>query len=182
VSRKTIVAVPSDTELDWDNENHRLILEREAFSEPPHPRPTMRTPERSRFWWVWRFFGYVVFVPARKAWAYYSRSTGPWSRRFRSSEAVRDWLWGHGSTPRWLRPVRQFLFWLFVKGWCCPHCGFTDFDEDYTIYPKTEDGEKRTVELFEHVEGGGVDYFGEAEDYHGWQWCFRCGFRSWETH
>ena len=187
IGRKSKVAVEPGVELDYGNENHRRHIEDEAYSDPPRPRQKMKTPERSRFWWFWRFFGYIVFRPARRAWAYYafayyphlpSGELGPWTRRFPSSEAVRNRLWGHGR-----HPVLAFLYWLFVKDFCiCDHCGFTDFGEDYTIYPTTEDGEERTIELFDFLEGGGTDYFGEANDYSGWQWCYRCGIRSWETH
>lgn len=185
--RKSKIALPSGTELDYENPDHRRHIEDEAFSEPPHPRPTMKTPERSRFWWFWRFFGYIVFVPARMAWAYYAYAyyprlpndeLGPWTRRFPSSEAVRNRLWGHGGSK-----IRAFLYWLFVKDyWICPHCGFTDFGDEYTIYATKDGEEDRTIDLFELVEGGGTDYWGEANDCHGWQWCYRCGHCSWETH
>lgn len=188
---KTKLYVEPGTDLDWDNENHRRILEEEAYAEYyKHPKPTMARPERSRWWWLWRMFGYLVFLTARRAWAYYSHGSyvkmrggelGPWRRRFESSEAVKNWLWGRPSTPKWLRPLREFLYWLLIKDYICTHCGFTDYGEEITFYAETEDGEDRTINLFEHVEGGGVDYWGEAEDAHGWMWCYRCGSVEWES-
>lgn len=193
IGRKSKIAVAPGTELDYDNPDHRRHIEDEAYSEPPHPRPTMATPERSRFWWFWRAFGYLFFVPVRRVWAYYSfayyprlpdDSLGPWTHRFPSSEAAEKWLRGIPGTPRWLWKVRGFLYWLLERNWSfdCPHCGFDDYGEDYTIYAESDDEEDRTIELFNFLEGGGTDYFGEANDCHGWQWCFRCGNREWETH
>ncbi len=179
VGRKSKVAVPAGIELDWDNENHRRHIEEEAYAFPPHPRPTMKPPPRSPFWWFWRMFGYIVFRPARRAWSYYTfayyphlhdRDHGPWTRRYPSSEKVYDWL------RRSRRGTfANFLYWLFAKNYSlCPHCGFDCYEDSYYLDDKSYD-------MFELVEGGGIDYWGEANDCHGWMWCYRCGDVNWET-
>lgn len=181
---KTKLYIEPGTQLDWDNENHRRHIEAEAFSEPRHPKPTMKAPPRSRFWWFWRAFGYLVFMPARMAWRYYRHARyltlpdgnlGQWNYRFKSSETVERWLWYGRKSQKWMEPVRKFFYWLFVQNYSiCPHCGYTCYEDEIRIHDKT-------VNMFEHLEGGGVNYYGEGEDAHGWMWCYRCGSVSWET-
>jgi len=178
---KTRVALPPGVKLDGDNPDHQQwILADYEEERLRHPRPKMPTPERSRFWWFWRAFGFIVFSPARIFWSWYRSAyypalangkMGPWTYRHPSCEAVKKWI-GHGGV----------LYWLLIRDYCiCPHCGFTGYGEDYTIYATRDGEEDRTVVLFEHVDGGGVDYWGEGQDAYGWMWCWRCGNCSWET-
>lgn len=124
-------------------------------------------------------FGYFVMGPARWAWRKYTRysydpETGKSVYWFPSSKKVHDWLWLGGGGR-----IRRFFYWLLFREYQCPHCGFDDFYDEYTIYDK--DGEElRTINLFEHIDGGLVDYWGEVEDARGWLWCYRCGAVSWE--
>src|ERR1044072_7680409 len=76
VSRKTKIALPPGTELDFNNEAHyRHIMDEAYEGSDPRPYPPPRTrPERSRFWWFWRFFGFWIRVPARRLWNRFS----PW--------------------------------------------------------------------------------------------------------
>lgn len=185
---KSRIAQPPGTELDLDDPDQQRWAMHDAMDEMEHHhRPKMRPPERSRYWWFWRALGYVLFSPARVFWAWYHRAyypelrggnLGRWTYRYPSSKRVKEWI-EHGGR---FRPLRRFLSWLLLRDWCiCPHCGFADYGEDYTIYSEREGEEDREIELFELVEGGGVDYFGEANDCHGWQWCYRCGAVNWET-
>jgi len=197
MSWKTRIYVPPETELDFDDPNHqRILLDQEyAEAEKARPRPTLN-PEVSRAWWFWRMFGWLIYVPARFALLKYlkhrwvdSRVSG---RVYRPGYSVYQWPGAHrldhwiskgarrGSRAFWLRAL---LAWIVDPHHysTCLHCGFTGFDEDYTVYDRLGEG-IRTVELFEFLDGGGVDYFGEANDCHGWQWCYRCGNRTWETH
>lgn len=188
---KTKLYIEPGTELDWDNENHRRHIEAEAFaSVDKHPKPTVKAPPRSRFWWFWRMFGYLVFMPARRAWGYYTHAhylrlkddeLGPWTLRYQSSEAIKTWIsYGchRGSISAW---IRGFFYWLFIQSYSiCPHCGFTEFEDEYRMRSR-KDPDGHLIEMFELVEGGGTDYWGEAEDCHGWMWCYRCGSVSWET-
>ena len=197
MSWKTKLYVPPEAELDLANEDHqRILMEREyAAEERQRPKPTLN-PQVSRFWWFWRMFGWLVYVPARflllkylkHRWAHPGWVGG----RYQVGYAIYDWP-GAAALDAWIYKGAQRgsrAFWLrALLAWIadphhystCLHCGFIDFGEDYTIYDRFGEG-VRTVELFEFLDGGGVDYFGEANDYHGWQWCYRCGNRTWETH
>lgn len=192
---KTKLYVPPGTELDWDNENHRRILEEEAYAGyDDHPKPTMKPPERSRFWWFWRFFGLFFYVPARRILHRYM------AHRYVPTDYVRkidghnvfDWPlagalheWidrGIRSGPKafWLRRLLHWITDIHAYSQCL-HCGFTEFDAEITIYSGPDDTEGRDINLFEHVEGGGVDYWGEGQDAYGWMWCYRCGSVAWEA-
>lgn len=193
MSRKTKIAVPPDTELDWDDENHRRHIEDEAFSGAPWietGRPRRRPPERSRLWWFWRFYGVFVRVPLRRAFRAWLASD--WKRpddpfgpgyevyRWPGAESFKAWLdRGASAGPRatWARKILGPI--VEQRGWHCPTCGFEEFHEEHEV--RKYGDLVRTVDLFEPVFGGGVDYFGEAEDCHGWLWCWRCGQVSWET-
>jgi hypothetical protein len=184
VSRKTKIALPPGTELDFDNEDHRRHIEDEAFDDYDErpPRPTMRPPERSRYWWFWRFFAFFIRVPARRLWSTFSHwdlregGLSGWVARYPLYPKIKDWLW-RGRLTR----LKRFVRWLVEDNYCCPSCGFDDYRDEIVIYADKDDTEGRTIELFEHVEGGGVDYWGEGQDAQGWLWCWRCGDVNWES-
>lgn len=189
---KTRIALPPGVDLDLDDPDQQRWALHDAMDEMElHPRPKRDAPRRSRGWWFWRAFGYVVFSPARLLWAWYHRARylelpggelGPWTHRYPSSKRLEEFVRDGSRWPRRLMAVRDLLYWLLIRDYCiCPHCGFTDYGEEYTIYARREGEEDVTVDLFEHVDGGGVDYWGEGQDAHGWMWCWRCGFMSWGT-
>jgi len=182
VSRKTKIALPPGTELDFNNEDHYRHIMDEAYegSDPRPYRPTRTPPERSRFWWFWRFFGFWIRVPARRLWNRFSHwdlveggHCSGWRARYRLYPKVKDWL----EKARGTR-YRRLVAWLTESNFRCPTCGHRDFHEEITVYD-CPDG--RTINMFEHVDGGGLDYWGEAEDARGWLWCYRCGDVSWES-
>lgn len=145
----------------------------------------MKTPERSPWWWFWRAFGLFVYGPARTALRKYLRRNwvkGQWLYSWPGAQALCEWIDRRATKgPRafWLRAL---LHWVMTDHPYsqCLHCGWTEYDEEHTLYGR--DGEElRTINLFEHVEGGGVDYWGEGQDAYGWQWCYRCGAVGWEA-
>lgn len=189
---KTRIALPPGVELNLDDPGQQRWALHDAMDEMErHPRPKRDAPRRSRWWWFWRAFGYVIFSPARLFWAWYHRARylelpsgelGAWTYRYPSAKRFEELLRSGWRWPRRLKPVRDCLYWLLIRDYCiCPHCGFTDYGEEYTIYAEREGERDVTVDLFEWVDGGGLDYWGEAEDAHGWMWCWRCGYCSWET-
>lgn len=188
MSRKTKLALEPGVELDWGNENHRRHMEDEAFAAAPwaeQPRPMMKAPERSGFWWFWRFYGLFFQVPMRDLYRWYSHSSYDANSgsvyRFKSAPKVRDWLWGHGAGKALVQmPFRYFLKRLLQDDYNCPHCGFDDYHDEHEIW-NDQNERVRTINLFEMVSGGGNDYYGEANDCHGWQWCYRCGDCSWNS-
>lgn len=195
MSRKTKLAVEPGRELDWDDENDRRHLEEEAFASlDEHPKPTMPPPERSRWWWFWRAFGMFVYKPARKAllafmahrWVnsdYVRGIPGHEVYTWPFGRALHQWINHPGKAGPRARKLRQVLYWITTIHHYsqCMDCGFTELEEEHTIYAHPDDTEGRTINMFEFLEGGGVDYFGEAEDAYGWMWCYRCGSVSWEA-
>jgi len=185
MSRKTKIAVPPGTKLDWDDENHRRHLEDEAFAEAPwveQPRPSMKAPERGRFWWFWRFYGFIVYVPLLRLWRWYyhaeHKETG-YTHRFKSAKKLQDWMDRGGKRTRLQQFFIKILHRLRWPDYRCPHCGYDDYHDEHEVWVDHE--LVRTINLFEMVSGGGVDYWGEANDCHGWQWCWRCGDCSWNS-
>lgn len=193
---KTKLYIEPGTKLDWDNENHQRHLEEEAYADyDRHPKPTMKPPPRSCCWWFWRFFGMFFYRPARKLLQEYLRHRyvpHDYERNIPSKDVfvwpfagtVHRWLfeggpiWG-SAAPR----LKTFLDWIATP-WPhhqCMCCGFTDRDPELRIYDGPSDEQGRIIEMFEHVEGGGVDYWGEGEDAYGWLWCYRCGSVEWDS-
>ena len=195
MSSKTKLYIAPGVTLDWENENHRRAIEEDAYAEfDRHPKPTMASPERSRWWWFWRAFGMFVYVPARRAiqaFMRYRYVPEDYVRR-QPAHKVYDWPFGRalhewiergpqkGHRAFWLRAVLYWITTIYTYDQCL-HCGFTELYDEFTIYDGPDDTEGRTIDMFEHVDGGGVDYWGEAEDAHGWMWCYRCGSVSWEA-
>ncbi len=181
MSRKTKIAIPPGTDLSYEDENHRRHIEEEAFAEyDQHPyRPTRKAPERSRFWWFWRFFGFWIRVPARRLWNKFSHwdliegGHSGWRARYPLYPKVKDWL-EKGRRTR----LKRLIEWLTEGNFRCPTCGNRDFHDEIMVYDCPEG---RTLDMFEHVEGGGLNYWGDPEDAHGWLWCYRCGDVSWEA-
>ncbi len=170
---KTRLYIPPGTVLEWDNESHRRRIEDEAYADyDKHPKPTKTPPERSPFWGLWRAFGMFLYDPIRTAGRgfLWQRANG-----HAGAQRIHDWI-GRGATKgkdaKWLRAL---LSWLVDDHYStCPTCGFTEFHDEFTL----PDG--RDVDMFEWVDGGDVDYWGEGQDAYGWQWCYRCGQVSWE--
>lgn len=196
MSRKTKIALPPGIELDFNNEDHRRHIEDEAYScmDEPHPKPTMAPPERSRYWWFWRMFGFFIYMPGRKYgmrylhhhWVpcVYGENYRPGYARYDwpFAKSIKEWIdRGPSAGPRafWLRRLLAWLTDVNVYS-RCSWCGFTECDEEYTIYDGPDDTEGRTINMFEFLEGGGVDYWGEGQDAYGWLWCYRCGAVDWE--
>ena len=169
-------------------------MEEEAYrGEDEYPKPKMKAPERHWAWWFWRMVGYLIYMPARRAWRWFYQSryenaseSEPWRGgtyvyRFPISRRLKDWV-QRTRNKRKFQPIRRFLYWIACEwGFDCRTCGWDDYhNEDYVIYGKDGD-ELRTIELFDFLEGGGTDYFGEANDCCGWLWCYRCGDRHWTS-
>lgn len=194
---KTKLHVEPDVELDMDNEDHQRILLEQAYKEEERARPKPAlNPKVSPAWWFWRLFGWLAYVPVRftlvkylkHRWQPYRVVNG----RYQEGYKVYSWP-GAQKLDRWIQSgarrgrgalwVRRLLNWFIDPNHysTCLHCGFTDFREDQIVYDRHGE-EGRTVDLFEMVEGGGTDYWGEANDCRGWQWCYRCGNLTWETH
>ncbi len=158
MSRKSKLALPPGVTLDWDNPDHKRHIEDEAFASVPwleRGRPTMKTPERGHLWWVWRFYGFFFYTPLRTV-----------AQRLFRNNFNRDWP--------------SFIYRLLFADYNCPHCGFQDYGDEHEVWSE-DNALLRRVDLFELVEGGGLDYWGEAENCYGWLWCYRCGAVSWET-
>lgn len=160
----------SDTEFDWPEE--------------VHPEPTY-VPERSRLWWLWRFYGWVFLTRLHSLWRWYHHydlKDGAWVPRFKSSPAVKDWLHGIRGNPQgkalvnlWRYPIYK----LICADYDCPQCGDRNWGEDsITIYNRKDEEVKRVEELFECVDSGSLGCTG---DYYanGWRWCYRCGHHEW---
>lgn len=192
---KTKLYVEPGTELDWDNENHQRLIEEEAYAEhDKHPKPTMAPPERSRGWWFWRTFGFFVYMPLQKNLTRFLRRhwvdsvygeharPGFWRYDWPLAEKVSTWL-ERGATkgPRatWLRRILAWLTDVNLYDQCT-WCGFTEYHDEYTVHDHPDD-DGRDINMFEHVEGGGVDYWGEGQDAYGWKWCYRCGAVDWDV-
>lgn len=193
MSRKTKLYVEPGVELSWDDENHRRILEEEAFAcFDEHPRPIMAPPERSSWWWFWRAFGFFVYMPLRKYLMRYlgrhwvdsvygeHARPGCWRYKWIGAETIKGWIKrGPSEGPKafWLRHLLVWLTDINVYSQCL-HCGFTEYHDEFTVHADPDD-DGRTINMFEHVEGGGVDYWGEGQDAYGWLWCYRCGAVAW---
>lgn len=191
MSRKTRIALPPGTELDPDNPDHIPHILDECYEDMErHPKPKMAPPERSRWWWFWRAFGFFLYQPLRKYlmrylerdWvgAVYGEHERPgyWVYRWPLAGPLKTWI-ERGRRGR----LRNLLDWLTdINVYSqCSSCGFTEYDDEFTIYDGPDDTEGRTINMFEWLEGGDVDYWGEGQDAHGWQWCYRCGAVDWET-
>lgn len=192
---KTQLYVERGVELDWDNENHRRLIEEEAFAESyRHPKPTMAPPERSPWWWLWRALGFFVYMPLRKSlMRYLARHwvgsvygelarPGYWRYDWLGAQTIKEWIErGPRCGPRGSR-LRRALHWLTEVNVYnqCSWCGFTEYHDEFTVHEHPDD-EGRTINMFEHVEGGGTDYWGEGQDAYGWMWCYRCGAVEWES-
>lgn len=193
--RKTKLYVEPGTVLDYDNENHRRYIEEEAYADYyKHQKPTMAPPERSRWWWFWRAFGLFVYMPGRKYLMKYLRSRwvdSVYGEHARAGFERYDWplakmikRWidrgpSRGSRAFWLRSVLAWLTDINVYDQCSS-CGFTEYYGEYEIHDHPDD-DGREINMFEHVEGGGVDYWGEGQDAYGWKWCYRCGAVDWDS-
>lgn len=193
-SRKTLLAIdPPGRELDWNNENDLRHIEIEAYADyDKHPKPTMAPPERSRWWWFWRFFGMFVYMPGRKYLRRYLNhryvrkdwhSSGRDEYDWPFAERIQKWIDRGPSKGRrafWLRSVLAWLTDTNVYDQCS-WCGNTAFHSEVEIFDGPDDTEGREINMFEWVEGGGVDYWGEGQDAYGWKWCYRCGANEWDT-
>jgi len=181
MSRKTKIALRAGTKLDFDEENHQRHIMDEAFDghdERPS-RPTMTPPERSGFWWFWRFVAFFIRMPARRLWRKFSHwdlREGGWRARYSLYPKIKNWLDHGGATP-----IKRCIRWLVEANYCCPTCGFEDYSEEIILYDHPDEPDGREVNMFEYVDGGGLDYWGEAEDSRGWLWCWRCGDVNWES-
>lgn len=195
MSRKTRIAIPPGTELDPDNEDHVPYILEEAYAEmDKHPKPTRTPPERSRWWWFWRAFGFFIYRPARSCLLKYlsHRYVPPvYGENGRPSYDVYAWPFAsaldrwikrgprRGSSALWLRTLLDWLSDIHRYS-TCGWCGSTDYDSEITIYDDPE-GDGRDIDMSEFLEGGGVDYWGEGQDAYGWKWCYRCGAVEWDV-
>lgn len=185
MSRKTKIALPPGTNLedmDWDDENQRRHIEDEAYADYyKRPKPTMAPPPRSPFWWFWRFFGELLYSPSRRllhAYMGHDYVKGQNEFYWPGAAALHKWVGrGAGHNSFWLKRVLYWITDIHPYGQCLC-CGYTDYNDEI-MDPHDEDAP--AINMFEHVEGGGVDYWGEGEDAHGWLWCWRCGNREWES-
>lgn len=195
MSRKTRLALPPGTPLDPDNEDHQPYIMEEAFAEMDrHPKPTMPRPERSRWWWFWRAFGLFVYMPSRKYLSRYlaCRYVPPvYGEHARPGYDVYTWPLARGLHtwiqrgskwgPRafWFRTLLRWLTDINVYDQCS-WCGFTGYCDEHEVQDRHGDT-IRTINMFELVEGGDVNYWGEGQDAYGWKWCYRCGAVEWEV-
>lgn len=144
------------------------------------PSPTARF-RRSSAWLLWRIYGHVFYRPIQRLWNWfhhydYDATNSVWVPRFKSSERVKDWLWGFGTGKALVdMPVRYRLKKLLQPCHDCPHCGFDSWLDD-DLYINDNDRAK----MFECVNSGssgtpdGTSYWCE-----GWRACYRCGVIEW---
>lgn len=188
MSRKTKLALPPGTkfeDLNWEDENHRRYIEDEAYDAyfGQHPKPVMAPPPRSRVWWFWRFFGELLYSPTRRLLhAYMSHDYVKGQNEFYYPGAASLYNWIRGGVQKgpnsfWLRRILHWITDIHAYGQCLC-CGYGDYSDEI-MDPADPDGP--SLDMFEHVDGGGVDYWGEGQDAHGWLWCYRCGNRQWES-
>lgn len=189
MSRKSRIALPPGTKLDFDNEDHQPYIMDKAYAGlEDHPKPTMAPPERSRYWWFWKAFGLFIYMPGRKylmkfldrRWvgSVYGEFARPgyWVYTWPFAGAIKAWIerghrGGLRNLLRWLTDINVYSQ--------CTWCGFTEYRDEVTVHEHPDDG--RVINMFEHVEGGGVDYWGEGQDAYGWKWCYRCGSIGWDV-
>jgi hypothetical protein len=153
-------------------------LTRWGVEHPPLPK---KRPKLYRYWWFWRFYGYVFYILVGKAWRFFSycryNPCGGWKHRFKIYPAVREWLWGTGTGKALVdMPIRYRLKKLLMRDYYCPHCGDEGFLEDEAFVGETDE----SITLFECTDSG--EYGGPDGTVHwweGWMWCYRCGHYEW---